>query len=51
MAGFIEEEEKHCSEMIMCFDVNCEKFRNLEMPDGSMRVPPFKYVLHHSRGN
>ncbi|XP_030963965.1 F-box/kelch-repeat protein At3g06240-like [Quercus lobata] len=45
MAGFIEEEEKHCSEMIMCFDVNCEKFRNLEMPNGSMSVPSFQICL------
>ena len=50
MAGFIEEEEKHCSEMIVCFYVNCEKFRNLEMPDGSMTVPSFQICLASFKG-
>nr|XP_023926066.1 F-box protein At3g07870-like [Quercus suber] len=50
MAGFIDEEEKHSSEMIMCFDVNCEKFRNLEMPDGSMSVPSFQICLASFKG-
>ena len=51
MAGFTEEEEgKHCSEMVMCFDVNCEKFRNLEMPDGSMSVPSFEICLASFKG-